>query len=80
LKRITPGESCQLACIVDSHGEFHSDPKEMARVLVEHWRSVFSSSSCDDDKLKAWFDILFRRKGHNSWDTGLPPQTLVSGR
>ena len=74
LKRITPGEASQITHMMDAQGNCLGDPRDMAKILAEHWKGVFSKTTCDDAKLREWMDKLFPRNedGH-SWDTGLAP-------
>ena len=73
LKIISPGESCQINSIIDHEGSIHSDPKEVAKILTNHWSKVFSNSDSDDELLNKWMDSRFTEQGHNKWKTGLPP-------
>ena len=71
LKRLSPGESNTLNCVMDGDGSLHSDPASMARALVSHWEQVFSASSCDSALLQDWMTQLFPKASRSSWNTGL---------
>ena len=78
LKRISPGESAQLRCIIDEHGNFHSDPGGMAKALCAHWKEVFGPTRCDDGLLREWMSQLFPRTSPDAWSTGLLDKQHVS--
>ena len=72
LRRLSPGETNQLKCLVDDEGNLHTDAKNMAKALCKHWREVFCKVPCDDSKFREWMDILFEKSGDARWNTGLP--------
>ena len=71
LSRLSPGEACNINCVVDDEGEHHSTPQDMARALCEHWQKVFVHADCDEDLLKEWLSKLFPHSSPGVWNTGL---------
>jgi len=74
LRRLSPGETNQLKCVVDEEGNLHTEAKNMAKALCKHWREVFCKVPCNDPKLREWMDILFEKAGDARWNTGLPTE------
>ena len=72
LKRLSPGESLQLNCVQDAEGTLHSSSEQMAKALIDHWRTVFGHVPCNDSLLNSWFAELFDKKEDGSWNTGIP--------
>ena len=71
LKRLSPGEACAINCIIDDNKHLHNSSHDMARILVGHWKNVFSESQSDSTLLKDWLNVLFPSTDHNAWDTGM---------
>ena len=75
LRRLCPCETSSINCVKDGNDIFHSTPEDMAKALCDHWRLVFSASSCDSEELSSWMNTLFDAREDGGWDTGLAPKS-----
>jgi len=55
LKKLLPGSVSGLDALVDpTSGTVHANPKDMARLLSEHWGKVLTGTPIDEHKLATW--------------------------
>ena len=80
LKRLSPGEMNGINNVVDDLGEHHAEPKDMAKVMANHWSDTFGPSQCDEALLKEWLSIVFPQLGPDMWDTGMLHRSQRTGR
>ena len=59
LKRLVPGTTTSLPAVQSPSGEIMTEPKEMAEVLCQHWRSTFSRTDINEEQLQGWLEAEF---------------------
>jgi hypothetical protein len=75
LKRLMPAEAAGIGAVQDSAGRVLTAPDDIAQVLKQHWKGVFSEKEVSDLALQIWLDELFISDPYNGcFITGLPDQ------
>ena len=74
LKRLSPGETTGIGAMQTSEGQIVTGPNEIASVLRDHWRGVFSEKRVRDLSLQIWMEELFIKTESGCFITGLPSQ------
>jgi len=75
LKRLSPGESTTIDAMSDDSNKIHTDPKEIAEILRQHWKGVFKKKHVDDTALQIWMEELFIKDENGCFITGLPEKS-----
>ena len=78
LSRLSPGETSNINAMRDKHGQITTTPAEIAQILREHWKGVFTEKQVELTALQVWMEELFIRDEHGLFLTGLP--AIGSGR
>ena len=72
LRRLSPGETTGIGAMQTREGQIVTGPEEIAGVLRDHWRGVFSEKKVRDLSLQIWMEELFIKTEEGCFITGLP--------
>jgi len=78
LTRLSPGESNGINAMKGGGGEITTTPAEIAGILREHWKGVFTEKQVELSALQIWMEELFIRDEQGLYITGLPARGHAS--